>query len=439
MLETITFSPKQKEVWRNTVRTHHRWNISLGATRSGKTYLDYYKIPYRIRRAPSDGLILLLGNTKGTLERNILDPMRKIWTSGLVGRIGSDNKVTLFGRECYALGADKINQVSKLQGAGIAYCYGDEITTWSEQVFQMLKSRLDKPGACFDGTCNPDNPHHWFKAFLDGDADIYQMAFTIDDNPFLTPEFVTALKQEYAGTVYYDRFILGRWKAAEGLIYQQFADKPEQYLMDAPQDPEARKEWMRSMDFVAVGVDYGGNRSLTTFVAVAFHEHFARLTVLADHHIAGRKGDIDSDRVNREFIGFVQRLEQSYPGVPVKYVFADSEAQYLTNGLRRACRGSLPGLTVHDSAKRAITQRIYCANTLLNTGRLKILRGCRLLESGLVSAVWDTSKAKDTRLDDFSTDIDILDAFEYAWERFMGRLLPEGARHEYSDDYQLVE
>lgn len=434
-METIAFSQKQKTVWRHSIREYHRWNISLGATRSGKTYLDYYKIPLRIRNAPADGLILLLGNTKGTLERNILDPLRKIWTSGLVGRIGSDNKVMLFGRECYALGADKISQVSKLQGAGLAYCYGDEITTWNETVFQMLKSRLDKPGACFDGTCNPDNPHHWFKTFLDSDADIYQMAFTIDDNPFLDPSFVASLKREYAGTVYYDRFILGKWKAAEGLIYQQFADNPDMYLTDMPAEPDARTAWLRSVDFVTIGVDYGGNRSLTTFVAVAFHERFSRITVLADHHIAGRKGDIDSDRVNREFVGFIQRLERDFPGAPIKNAFADSEAQYLTNGLRRVCRESMPGLSVHDSAKRAITQRICCANTLLNLGRLKILRGCRLLIDGLSMAVWDTTKTKDTRLDNFSTDIDILDAFEYAWERYMGKLLPEGVPHEHNDNH----
>jgi hypothetical protein len=106
----IDFSPKQKEVWRNTINRHHRWNISYGAVRSGKTYLDYFKIPYRIRNAGHDGLILLLGNTKGTLERNILDPLRELWTPLLVGHIGSNNKVQLFGRECYALGADKINR-----------------------------------------------------------------------------------------------------------------------------------------------------------------------------------------------------------------------------------------------------------------------------------------------------------------------------------------
>ena len=86
-------------------------------------------------------------------------------------------------REAYAIGADNLGQVSKLQGSGLAYCYGDEIQTWNEDVFQMLKSRLDKPTSCFDGTTNPDSPNHWFKKFLDSDADIYQMQFCIDDNP----------------------------------------------------------------------------------------------------------------------------------------------------------------------------------------------------------------------------------------------------------------
>ena len=93
----MIFPLNKKQVWRNSFETPHRWNISYGATRSGKTYLDYFKIPYRIRNAGEQGLILLLGNTKSTIERNILDPMRQLWTSALVGRISSNNKIRLFG------------------------------------------------------------------------------------------------------------------------------------------------------------------------------------------------------------------------------------------------------------------------------------------------------------------------------------------------------
>ena len=158
----IRLTRKQAEYVRNA---SHRWNIKVGAVRSGKTYLDTeYTILKRIRASSGkEGLIVLLGNTRGTLQRNILEPMQARFGSELVSNIRMDNKATLFGQDCYCLGADKISQVSKLQGATVKYCYGDEITTWSQDVFEMLKSRLSVPGACFDGTCNPTYPRHWFK------------------------------------------------------------------------------------------------------------------------------------------------------------------------------------------------------------------------------------------------------------------------------------
>ena len=201
-------SDKQCEFIRDAT---HRWNVKTGATRSGKSYLDVlYTIPKRIlERRGEDGLVVLLGNTKGTLQRNVLDPMAEIYGARRVSAIRSDNTATLFGERVYCLGADNKKHVDRLRGASIKYCYGDEVTTWNQGVFEMLKSRLDKPCSCFDGTCNPDSPGHWFKRFLDSDADIYAQAYTIDDNPYLPPEFVEQLKREYAGTVYYDRYIRG--------------------------------------------------------------------------------------------------------------------------------------------------------------------------------------------------------------------------------------
>ena len=201
----------------------HRWNIKQGATRSGKTYMDYFVIPKRIRRLKGkEGLVVLLGNTKGTLQRNMIEPLQNLWGTSLVSDIRSDNTATLFGEKCFCLGADKITQVNRIRGSSIKYCYGDEVVTWHKDVFDMLKSRLDKPYSLFDGTCNPDNPYHWFKLFLDSDADIYNQQYCIDDNPFLDPLFVENLKKEYEGTVLYDRYILGKWTIAEGLIYPMF-------------------------------------------------------------------------------------------------------------------------------------------------------------------------------------------------------------------------
>jgi len=202
-----------------------RWNIKTGATGSGKTYLDtLITIPKRIMACRGEGLIVLIGNTKGTLERNIIDPMSKIWGEKVVTSIRSDNTAYMFGKKVYCLGADNKKHVDRIRGATIEYCYGDEVTTWDEGVFNMLKSRLRCEHSHFDGTCNPDSPNHWLKKFLDSDADIFQQAYTIDDNNYLPAKFVEQLKAEYAGTVYYDRYILGLWTQAQGLIYPMWAD-----------------------------------------------------------------------------------------------------------------------------------------------------------------------------------------------------------------------
>lgn len=216
----MQLSEKQKEFWNEPP---HRWNIKTGATRSGKTWLDYYIIPKRIRSLEGkDGDVLFLGNTRSTLERNVLEPMRKIYGDLYVGNLRGDNSIMMFGRKCYAMGAESKDCTDRIRGMSVAYCYGDEVVTWHQEVFSMLKSRLDKEYSCFDGTCNPDNPNHWFKKFLDSDADIFQQKYMLDDNPFLPRNFVDNLKLEYKGSVYYQRYVLGEWAIADGLILENY-------------------------------------------------------------------------------------------------------------------------------------------------------------------------------------------------------------------------
>ena len=179
---------------------NHRWNVKTGATGSGKSFVDYaIVIPQRLTHLKGLGLAVMLGNTRGTLQRNILDPMREIWGEELVGEIRSDNTVQLFGKKVYALGADNKKHVARIQGATIEYAYGDEVTTWNQEVFEMLKSRLRTSRSHFDGTCNPAGPKHWFKGFLDSDADIFQQAYNIHDG-CLPPAVVYELIKEYSGT-----------------------------------------------------------------------------------------------------------------------------------------------------------------------------------------------------------------------------------------------
>lgn len=305
----MPFSVKQREFFDNA---NHRWNFKTGATRSGKTYMDYYVIPKRIRaRIGKPGLAVILGVTKSTIERNILEPMRNIWGNDLVGSISSSNICYLFGEKVYCLGAEKVSQVSKLRGSSIKYVYGDEVADWNEEVFEMLKSRLDKPYSCFDGALNPQGPNHWLKEFLDSeDLDIYCQKYTLFDNPFLDKAFVDSLCKEYAGSVYYKRYILGEWALAEGLVYPMFSTEKHVF--------KGAVERKRG-NLYFVSVDYG----VANPFAVGIFEFDGRKSRLfREVYIDGHKGK--EQRKDNE--GYYKEMRKAIGDLPIEYIVIDPSA-----------------------------------------------------------------------------------------------------------------
>lgn len=272
-MSKVNLTDRQREYWRCS---DHRWNLKVGATRSGKTFVDYFMIPKRIlERRDEPGLIVILGNTRETIRRNIIIPMQEIYGSKRVGNIRSDNSCFMFGERVFCLGADNVNHVDRIRGSSIKYCYGDEVATWHPEVFDMLKSRLDRPCSCFDGALNPQSPNHWLKEFLDSDADIYAQHYTIFDNPFLPPEFVDNLCKEYEGTVYYQRYILGEWALAEGLIYPMY----QEAIAEAPlwKEDEVRR--------YALSIDYG---TMNAFAALLWELHGGVWYAVRGYYYSGR-------------------------------------------------------------------------------------------------------------------------------------------------------
>ena len=402
------FSVKQREFLDNANR---RWNVKYGATRSGKTYLDYYVIPKRIRNVKGQqGLIVILGNTKGTLQRNVIEPLQDIWGTELVSDIKSDNTAFLFGEKAHCLGAENIKHVNKIRGASFKYCYGDEVATWNEEVFQMLKSRLDKSYSKFDGTCNPEGPSHWFKQFLDGNADIYQQKYTLYDNPFLDKEVLQNLETEYRGTVFFDRFILGDWKAAEGTIYMLFADKTQEFLVDKPNEELA---------IVTIGVDYGAGKSKIKFVASGITYNFRKVYVLDEMDLSGI---YDPEQIYEKFIEFYKRVYGKYN--KCQYAFCDYGAlgNVITLGLIKRCRREGLPVQIADCSKGLINDRIFLSSTLMAQKRFFILRKNTVITKAFQDALWNDKK-QDERLDDGTTDIDSLDAFEYSINSFYENLI----------------
>lgn len=403
----MQLSQKQNEY---IINATHRWNIKSGAVRSGKSYVDTaYIIPKRIRdRAGLPGLNVIMGVSKESIERNVLQPMREIYTSDLIGNINNRNVARVCGEDVYCLGAEKVSQVAKIQGASIKYCYGDEIAKWNKEVFQMLKSRLDKTYSCFDGACNPENPTHWLKEFIDNkELDIYLQKYTIFDNPFLDPEFVKQLCKEYEGTVYYDRLILGLWKRAEGAIYRKFADHPEEFI----KEPAAS-----DLTEIVIGVDFGGNKSGHSFVARGYDRDNNVYGLKSVRHMnKDFKDGIDSNILNDLLIQFVNEVQEKYG--KVDFIYWDNAETTLGQSIRNAMIKAHPNVIVRPAKKIRIKDRIECVLKLMGAGRFFITNDCETLSTALQEAVWDEKAMKDDRLDDGSSDIDTLDAFEYTIER----------------------
>jgi len=397
----MIITEKQKEFIRNAT---HRYNLKIGARRCGKTYLDIlFTIPNRLlERKDLDGLNVIFGVSKGTIERNVLQPLREIYGKDLVGFINSQNIAN-------CLGTEKVSQVSKIQGTSIKYAYGDEMAKWNKEVFIMIQGSLDKPYSCLDGALNPENKNHWLKKdFLDvikeKELDVYTQYYTIFDNPFLPKDFVDNLCKEYQGTVYYNRLILGQWCDAEGLIFQQIANDYKRYITTTVQ--------LNSI--ISIGIDWGGNKSKHSITATKISRDFKEIQVLKSSTM--KATGTNTKQVFRWIINFIKEIQDKYG--TVSFIFADSAEQVLNNSLNGELRANKINLIVQDSLKIEIKNRIELWNRLLNLDKISFIENqCQTLIEALQTALYD-EKAKDDRwIDDGETsDIDSLDSFDYSFE-----------------------
>lgn len=417
----MPLTAKQREY---LTQCDHRWNIKIGAVRSGKTFLDYSAvIPQRVLACKCEGDILFLGVTQRTVDRNVLEPMRRLWGDALVSPIRTyDNSIQIFGKKAYVLGADKKTSTDKIRGMTVEYAYCDECVGYSREVFDMLKSRLSCKHSHCDISANPESPDHWFKAFLDTpDLDAYVQQYTIDDNPALDPAYVENIKREYAGTVFYSRYILGQWTYAEGLIYPAFADAQQQpdnrFLLPDLQGKHGR---------IYIGLDFGGSGSWHAIVATMITPRGEVIALASDRVDPTR---MDADALAAWFYQFCETVFSTWG--EIEHIYMDSAEQVLIRHCKAyASRQRLRWIAsrISNAKKTPILDRIRLTTVLMGGGRFYYLPTADTLRKALCTALWDDKKVEgkpDTRLDNGSTDIDSLDAFEYSVERHTKELLKQ--------------
>ena len=404
----LEFSPKQLEYIRSAKK---RWNSKIGATQCGKTFVDVsWTIPFRIlERKGKPGLVFILGVSKGSLQRNIIQPLQERWGSKLITDINSQNESMMFGETVYCLGTEKSSQVAKIRGARIKYLYWDEICEANEEVVELTKSRMSLPYSMCDFTGNPKNPTHFIKKFIDRkDLDIYVQNWTLYDNPFLPTKYIHELEKEYEGTIYFDRYILGQWKRAEGIIYRKFADNPNEYIINtAP-----------PLIIIEVGVDFGGNRSGHTFVATGFTNGFKDVVILeSEKHTE----QVNPEQLNELFTTFAHKIYNKYgKAFDTRY---DNAEPVLGRGIEIASIRAGCRTRVKPALKTSINGRLRIVNRLLGAKRFWVMNTAKTVISAMQQAVYNSKSSSDERLDDGTSDIDTLDAMEYSLECYINDLL----------------
>ena len=400
-----------------------RINLLTGSVRSGKTYVSLLKWAIFVGTMSIDSEFLMVGKTLTSLKRNCLLLLQELvgesnFTFSISGKQGK-----LFNRTVWLEGASDERAESKIRGMTLGGAYVDELTQIPEDFYKMLLSRLSVKGAKLYATTNPDTPNHWVKVDIIDNEEIDKKIwnFTLDDNVILkkeNEEYFEQLKKEYQsmGGVFYQRFILGLWVLAEGLIYKQFANNQEMFMREKAVD-----EYGNKLNFliVSIGIDYGATEGETELKATGITPYFKEAWTIDEEKIKGLYAPKDFYEV---FVKFYQRVVKEYG--KVTHAFADYGAlgQVLTYGLNKYLQENKIPIKVDDCIKGKIIDRIYMDQMLFAQGRRFILKKCKYLKEAYEQAVWD-EKHEDERLDDGTTPIDDLDASEYSMFPFYDKLM----------------
>ena len=412
------------ELWRtNKLR---RINLLEGSVSSGKTWVSLVLWAFWVATMPDSGLFLMCAKSITTLKRNCLLLLQDMVGESNFSFSTSSKEGVLFGRRVILEGANDIRSESKIRGLTLQGAYCDELTQFPQDFFAMLLSRLRLPGAKLIATTNPDTPRHWLKTdYIDraDELDFLDVKFLLDDNITLPRDYVDSIKREYVG-VYYERFILGRWVIAEGLIYRDFADHTAKYTLDNVEAWLAKKN--THFQYISFGVDFGGTGSATKFQCTGITPDCV-VIALDEEYIDHKKESVDPDDLNKRFAAFIERCTKKWGSGITR---ADSAEQILIRGLFNTARTRGLRTQVKNALKMGINDRIKLTLLLMAQGRLFVAKSCPHLIDAFCSAVYDDSKAIDTRLDDGTSDIDSLDAFEYSIEPYYKQLEIAGHKGE---------
>ncbi|MEF3114496.1 PBSX family phage terminase large subunit [Streptomyces chrestomyceticus] len=394
MLDSLPLSRKQL---RSVAQATARICIWHGAVRSGKTVASLLAFLLAVAEAPPSGLILICGRSLQTIERNCLEPLTDEALFGPVARqirhTRGATTATILGRTVHLIGASDARAEGRLRGLTASLAYVDEATLLPEGFWTQLLARLSVPGARLLATTNPDSPRHWLKVgYLDraADLDLRAWHFRLDDNPSLSPAYVSSLAAEYAG-LWRKRMIDGAWCVAEGSIYDMWDE--QRHVVAAL--PAMRRHWC--------SIDYG---TANPFAALLLGEGTdGRLYVCSEWRHDSRAAR--RQMTDAQYSAAVRRWLTELDVEP-EWIFVDPSAASFSTQLW------MDGVGGVARAKNDVLDGIRSTSTALDSGLLRVHSSCEGLLSELPGYAWDATAADRGEDRPIKRDDHSLDALRYA-------------------------
>lgn len=278
---------------------------------------------------------------------------------------------------------------------------------------------------------NPKAPSNWYYEEI---LDIHEQKeeedpeygynyghFTIADNMSVSEEKLRKILSTYEkGTVWYKRDILGNRTAAEGLIFKYFADNHRPYVMRQADILNENGVPKFRFTMITIGIDFGGNKSRTTFYATGFIGGFKKLIVLDEDKLPITE-EVDTEKIQKKFVEFFRRVEAKYGYI--QECFGDNAATTLVNSLKKTVLAERMTTRMNGCDKNLILERVRLVDNLLRAGRLIIVEdACPCLIKALSELKWDDEKEDEVEDLNIGSINDYWDGFNYSFTHYMKKL-----------------
>lgn len=379
------FSKKQRQVltWWTPFSPVSEYDgiIADGAIRSGKTVcMSLSFVMWAMETFDGENLGMC-GKTIGSFRRNVLGPLKRMLKSR--GYVYADHRtdnlltVSKDGRtnDFYIFGGKDEGSQELVQGITLAGVFFDEVALMPESFVNQATARCSVDGSKFWFNCNPEGPRHWFRQewiLKKRQKQLLYLHFTMEDNLSLSDRIKERYRNQYSG-VFYDRFILGLWVVAEGVIYDMFT--PERHLVKL-------KDVVRELTSTCyVAIDYGTQNATVFKLWVKGKDGVWYCT--REYYYSGR--DARKQKTDAEYVADLGRFLE---GAQPRAVIVDPSAASFIEALRQA---GYPVL----KAKNDVLDGIRQMAKMLVTDKIKYIDGaCPYTVQEFGEYVWDRKAAE---------------------------------------------